>query len=373
MTSNNFTYHIHEMALSGYSGCGKTTLIKKLLLNLSTAHRIFYCKHDAHFFEIDHSGKDSYEARASGAEGISIYSKDQWATIQNGGLPLIEQKLLALDYDFAIIEGHKHTDIKKILFLDENNELFNEYKKNTIKNVLGFISTNPIADMIDGKPCFHRDNVEAIQNFILNTFIAETESFPLNALVLAGGKSSRMGYDKGKINYHGESQAQHLAKLLSNHCDNAFFSCRQDQEHEAHLQNFPHIYDNFLGIGPVGGILSYFQKHPRSRLLVIACDMPFIDAMSVKQLISELDTFKIASVFENQERKWPEPLFAIYHPKAQARFFQLLGSGHTCPMKMLFNSHIKKIIPNNAMAVRNGNTHEEMLELKTLILELTYE
>lgn len=361
------------MALSGYSGCGKTTLIKKLLQNMSTVHRVFYCKHDAHYFELDHRGKDSFEARASGAQGISIYSQDQWATIQNGSLPLLDQKYLALDYDFAIVEGHKHTEIKKILFLDSNNELINEYKNNTIKNVIAFITPTHTAKTREGLPCFHRDNIEAIQSFILQTFKDEARSFPLNALVLSGGKSSRMGHDKGKINYHGEPQAQHLAKLLATTCENVFFSCRADQSHEPHLQIFHQIHDSFLDLGPIGGILSYFQKYPRTRLLVVACDMPFVDSNSIQQLINEADYFRVATVFENPEKNWPEPLFSIYHPKAQTRFFQLLGAGYICPMKMLFNSHIKKVVPQNQLAVLNGNTPEEMSELKTRIKESIYE
>lgn len=191
VTLNKRTYHFHELTISGSSGSGKTTLIKKLLQNLSDKYRIFYGKHDAHSFEIDHSGKDTFEARREGAKGVSIYSQDQWATIQNGSLPLFEQKYLAIDYDFALIEGHKHTDIQKILFLDERDELYNEYKNNTIKNVVAFITPALINDTIDGKPCFHRDNIEKIQNFILQTFKNEIESFPLNALIVVSGSTIR--------------------------------------------------------------------------------------------------------------------------------------------------------------------------------------
>jgi molybdopterin-guanine dinucleotide biosynthesis protein A/molybdopterin-guanine dinucleotide biosynthesis protein len=325
---NKCTYHIHEISISGSPGCGKSTLIKKIVSNLSLNYQIYF------------------ETNSASA---------------------LDQKFLALDYDFALIEQRQTSPLKTILFWDENNQ-------NTItENIIALISNKPTEHLIEGRPCFHPDNIEGIQNFILETLVTEAHSMPLNALILAGGKSQRMGQDKAQIEYHHESQGQYLAKLLSPYCSNVFFSCRKEQQDEAHLQGFPQIHDQFLNIGPVGGILSYFQQYHSSRLLVVACDMPFIDHNSVQQLIDQLDPFKLATVFENTEKKWPEPLFAIYHPKSQARFFQLMGLGQYCPMKTLFNSKIKKVIPHNSRIVLNGNTPEELLQLKQQIKESTIE
>ncbi|MEP6951744.1 MAG: NTP transferase domain-containing protein, partial [Ginsengibacter sp.] len=48
----------------------------------------------------------------------------------------------------------------------------------------------------------------------------------LNGLVLAGGKSERMGYDKGMIVWHGREQQYYLADLLKNLCEEVYISCR---------------------------------------------------------------------------------------------------------------------------------------------------
>ena len=54
----------------------------------------------------------------------------------------------------------------------------------------------------------------------------------LNGLVLAGGKSTRMGKDKGQISYHGIPQSTYLYNLLKDICDNTFLSIREDQQNQ---------------------------------------------------------------------------------------------------------------------------------------------
>lgn len=51
------------------SGTGKTTLLEKVIGSLKRrGYRVGVIKHDAHRFEIDHPGKDSYRLTAAGAD-----------------------------------------------------------------------------------------------------------------------------------------------------------------------------------------------------------------------------------------------------------------------------------------------------------------
>ena len=52
----------------------------------------------------------------------------------------------------------------------------------------------------------------------------------LNGLVLAGGKSIRMGFDKANIKWHAKEQQYYIADLLKEVCENVFISCRPGQE-----------------------------------------------------------------------------------------------------------------------------------------------
>lgn len=51
----------------------------------------------------------------------------------------------------------------------------------------------------------------------------------LKGLVLAGGRSTRMGRSKANICWYGKEQQYHLADLMSGFCDEGFVSCRQEQ------------------------------------------------------------------------------------------------------------------------------------------------
>ena len=57
-----YLFNPFEIAFCGYSETGKTTLITSLLKELSPQHKIGYVKHDAHKFQIDYEGKDTYKA-----------------------------------------------------------------------------------------------------------------------------------------------------------------------------------------------------------------------------------------------------------------------------------------------------------------------
>jgi molybdopterin-guanine dinucleotide biosynthesis protein B len=62
------------VSIVGKSDSGKTTLLEKLVAELkSRGFRVGTIKHDAHSFEIDHEGKDSWRHKKAGAS-VSIIS-----------------------------------------------------------------------------------------------------------------------------------------------------------------------------------------------------------------------------------------------------------------------------------------------------------
>src|SRR5215203_1434026 len=84
----------------------------------------------------------------------------------------------------------------------------------------------------------------------------------LKGLVLVGGKSTRMGNDKGRMQWHGKEQRYFLADLLSCFCNEVYLSCREEQRGEIHKNNCKTIADAYTNLGPYGAILSAFQKAP---------------------------------------------------------------------------------------------------------------
>ncbi|MDQ0781279.1 NTP transferase domain-containing protein [Chryseobacterium sp. W4I1] len=197
--------------------------------------------------------------------------------------------------------------------------------------------------------------------------ISKETDFPkLNGLVLAGGKSQRMGNPKDKINWHGKEQKYYAADLLNPFCDEVFISCRQDQ-----LENFDTAYnaltDTFLNMGPFGGILSALRSQRVKAWLVVACDLPLLDERSLEFLIENRNTEKAATTYESPFDGLPEPLITIWEPKSYSLLLNFLGLGITCPRKVLINSDTLILKPDNPDALMNVNTPEDMAKAKEIL------
>src|SRR5215210_4131502 len=99
----------------------------------------------------------------------------------------------------------------------------------------------------------------------------------LNGLVLAGGQSTRMGNDKGRMQWHAKEQLYFMADLLRTFCSEVYLSCREEQEAEIQNYHYKTITDRYSGLGPYGAILSAFHKISGVAWLVVACDLPLMD------------------------------------------------------------------------------------------------
>jgi len=100
------------------SGTGKTTLVEAVIRILSErGYRVGAIKHDAHDFEIDKPGKDSYRFTAAGAATMIIASQHKTAVVQQNLEPpgleiLLDQYCSGLD--LVLVEGFKDSSLPKI-------------------------------------------------------------------------------------------------------------------------------------------------------------------------------------------------------------------------------------------------------------------
>ena len=184
-------------------------------------------------------------------------------------------------------------------------------------------------------------------------------------LVLSGGKSMRMGTDKGLIAYHGIPQRDYLYQLLEKICDKTFMSIRKEQEAEI-SSTFNTIVDEDVFKGPFNGILSAHNKYPDVAWLVLACDLPLIDEKSLRELIEARKGSADATAFAQKENPLPEPLCAIWEPQALTGAVSYLEQGNgSCPRKFLINSNTHLVFPENAQVLMNANSEVEYKEAMT--------
>lgn len=184
---------------------------------------------------------------------------------------------------------------------------------------------------------------------------------PIFGLVLTGGKSTRMKKDKATLRFHNKPQAIYAFELLLPLCEKVFISRRKWQKMVARESKLPHIYDlkKFSDRGPLSGILSAMAKYPQAAWLILACDLPFVDDKTLRHLLRYRDSTKIATAYKSRLNHLPEPLCAIYEPKAQRRLLTFFAKGITCPRKILINSKPCLLKLKNKKALDNINTPEE--------------
>ena len=102
----------------GRKNSGKTTLMEKVIRELAAAgSRVAAVKHDAHRFEIDHPGKDSYRFAAAGADTTVISSRDKTAVVLHHREEMPLESILARfveGVDIVLAEGYKASRFPKI-------------------------------------------------------------------------------------------------------------------------------------------------------------------------------------------------------------------------------------------------------------------
>jgi len=270
--------------------------------------------------------------------------------------------------DLVLINGNHFEAHAQIVVVDERKPL--KGKLDRITRPIMILLQDDQGDLpeylkdhiedLDIIPVLRVSDIQRITQLLQDLLILNTPK--LYGLVLAGGKSERMGRDKGLLEYHGMPQRDYVYHQLSRMTDKTYMSCRSDQIHELGGQ-FELIPDSLLGLGPFGAILSAFREHPNSAWLVAACDLPLLTDESLKTLIAGRNPGKIATAFHNPSTDFPEPLIAIYEPKAYPKMLHFLGLGYSCPRKVLINSSVETLNAPDPKQLKNINLPEEMEDI----------
>jgi molybdenum cofactor guanylyltransferase len=261
----------------------------------------------------------------------------------------------------TLINGNHFEGKNQIIFLDSRKSL--EKKLEKLSNVLLIIKNDiELPEYLkvffgDKLPPILDINEEAKIISFIESHIIETIP-PIFGLILAGGKSLRMGSDKAQLKYHGQqNQIEYIAELMRNNgLENIFLSINDSQQ--SNHSEIETITDSYLGVGPLSGILSAFQKEPNAAWLVVACDMPYMTESSISQLINQRNSVKLATAFKSPDNDFPEPLITIWEPKAYPKLMQMLAYGIDCPRKTLINSEIELLINESPKELQNINTVE---------------
>lgn len=163
---------IPYVSFSAKSGTGKTTYLKKLVACLKEKGlRIALIKHDAHGFEIDQPGKDSYRLRKAGVDTMILSGPEQTVQIQTHatGEPSLKQLLSEIhDVDLILIEGYKFGSQPKIQLLRKD---YNETPVGNLENTIAYVSDFPYEPVLKNLPVFDLNEPSEMAEYLISRFI----------------------------------------------------------------------------------------------------------------------------------------------------------------------------------------------------------
>ena len=269
--------------------------------------------------------------------------------------------------DLVLVNGNHHEAAAQVVVIDPDKE--NSLRKrlaqlSDVQLILLADDATQVFDFVENAlpdpaavPRLRLDDTGGILRFFDEKMRHRTP--PLHGLVLAGGRSLRMGRDKGSMVWHHKPQREHTADLLRPLCSEVYISCRAGQETELADAPYPTLPDTFAELGPYGAILSAFRQNPNCAWLVVACDLPLLDSATLRFLTENRQPQRVATAFQSPHDQMPEPLIAIWEPKSYAVLLSFLAQGYSCPRKVLLNTDTWILPAPDPAALTNVNTPDE--------------
>lgn len=159
------------LSFVGHKASGKTTLLERVIPILKQhGLRVAVIKHDAHQFEVDYPGKDSYRLREAGGDIISLVSDSRYVQVERVEKPLSFAAILRRvgPADLYLTEGFKHLDFPKIEVFRQIEPARRPLVQSGIGNIVA-VATD-VVDLAVDVPRFYLDDHVAIASFVLNFF-----------------------------------------------------------------------------------------------------------------------------------------------------------------------------------------------------------
>ena len=183
------------------------------------------------------------------------------------------------------------------------------------------------------------------------------------AIILAGGKSSRLGRDKASESLLGRPMLQHVIDRVADLVDEIIVVAASGQRVPDLTAPRPPrvVRDAYPGCGPLAGIYSGLVASRAERCLAVACDMPLLVPRLIEALLARSrDCDALLPVLE-----YPEPLHAVYSraciepmraciESGQLKITSFLGAVRPCYMHedecRMFDPDLRSFVNTNTQA-----------------------
>lgn len=190
----------------------------------------------------------------------------------------------------------------------------------------------------------------------------------ITGIILAGGKSSRMGSDKGIVNLNGKKFIEHILEAVLPNVNEVLIIANNDNFNNL---GYKVIKDKIKDCGPLGGIYTGLMNSQTENNIVVSCDIPFINSDLVKYIIENTSNADITvPIYKGNI----EPLCAVYTKRTSDQIYNLIMNKDLKIQnilkyfitKELFITKMQKFYTDKLFV--NINTPEELKQQKELAL-----
>lgn len=183
----------------------------------------------------------------------------------------------------------------------------------------------------------------------------------ITGIILAGGKSSRMGSDKGFIKYDDEPFVMYSIKALRPIVNDILIVTNNPSYDVFGLTRIEDIIEN---AGPLSGVYSGLKNSKTDYNLILSCDIPLIKTVALKKITAQIDEkYDIISLKSHGKLM---PLIAFYNKRCEIVFLKLLVNGERRMSKAFENCKVKTIelTPEFNSYTTNINTPSQLNEIR---------
>lgn len=301
------------LALSGWSGSGKTSLLESVLPTLrEDGLHVAVVKHDAHGLAIDHPGKDSDRLYRAGGDVVLQGPDETLVRLHRSSVPLLAGVLDALtgSHDLVLVEGHKDTPMPKIWVEDPAGRP----PPDDLVGLRAVLPTGP-------------DQLGRLRALIEDTLAEGLAARPLRGAVLIGSSGDRSRRAPLREPDCLEHNAGVLAALTG---DVVLVGDGDVPEALAGVHRLP---DAPLADGSLRGMLAALRWDPSATWIIARRGSPPLDAGLLNWLLGQRRPGTWAILPRLGERGC-EPFPAVYEPQSRALLEAFARSGPPAPTRL---------------------------------------
>ncbi len=179
--------------------------------------------------------------------------------------------------------------------------------------------------------------------------------FKITGIILAGGKSSRMGTNKALLSYKGKSLIEHNIALIKPFCSEILISNNNNDFNEL---GYNIVKDNYFNVGPLAGIEACLRKSSNEINFIISCDLVVLSKSVISSLIEKCNN-DVDAIIPLLGKNTLQPLCAIYKKKILFQLIYQIEKGDYAVYSLLNYITTQYVTINDSFDLLNINTPDD--------------